>query len=541
MKKRSLAATCLGIMFATSVWAQSNTATPLPKFQATDVRIAAYRNQPFANGGVLRGDRYIWHQATLVDLIADAYGVDGAMVQGGPPWLERDRFEVIGLADPKTSSADLKLMLRSLLVERFGLVIRQGEKEMPAYVLRAGKDAKSKLQESESESGNCEPVPPAPGAPTKNAPIEMKCHGMTMAAFATQLRLMGGGGGYFSEPVVDKTELKGAYDFQPKWHAKPAYDQLGADGISIFDALDKQMGLKLALETSPQHVWLVDTANRKPTPNATDIAQKLPPLPQPVFDVATVKPSAPDERGFARISGGQINVQAVPLKFFVQFAWDLNPTNDDEIVGAPKWLSEDKFDILAKAAVEGSAKAGPQALSIDIEDLRDMLKTLLIERFQMKVHSEDRPISAYTLYAGTPKLKKADPSERTKCFEGPGPDGKDPRKTNVILNRLLTCQNMTSAEIADELQRVASGYIHGPVLDKTGLDGSYDFTLSFSSSDKTNGLPPSNGSSSDASDPSGAITLYDAVSKQLGLKLVKEKRPMPVLVIDSMQEKPLEN
>src|ERR1700759_759363 len=107
----------------------------------------------------------------------------------------------------------------------------------------------------------------------------------------------------------------------------------------------------------------------------------------------------------------------------------------------------------------------------------------------------------------------------------------------------MTCQNMTSAEIAEELQHIASGYIYGPVKDKTGLDGAYDFTLSFSSADRTSSQPSPTttaATTDSASDPSGALTLYDAVSRQLGLKLVKEKRPMPVLVIDSIQEKPID-
>ena len=66
----------------------------------------------------------------------------------------------------------------------------------------------------------------------------------------------------------------------------------------------------------------------------------------------------------------------------------------------------------------------------------------------------------------------------------PCPDGKDPRIASPILNRLVTCQNMTIAQIGDELQHVANGYIYNTVLDGTGLKGSYDFTLSFSSVDK---------------------------------------------------------
>ena len=541
MLKRVLA---MSVLLAGSACAQSAPSKALPKFQAADVHTAPYRTNPFANGGVLRGNRYIWHQATIVDLAAAAYGIDADMVQGGPPWLERDRFEVIGLADPKTSKADLKLMLQSLLADRFSLVLHEGEKPMPAYVLAVGKDNKPKLQESEGGNEDCAPVPPPPEQ--RDAPVDVKCRNQTMSDFASTLHNFAGA--YLDKPVIDKTGLKGTYDLELKWHPKAVYDRLGpADGISIFDAVEKQLGLKLTLETSPQHVWIVDSVSRQPTPNSPDLAKLLPTPPPAVFEVATIKPSAPDTRSFGRINGNSVTAQGLPLKFLVTFAWDLNPNSNDNIVGAPSWFSDDKFDIVAKVSSDTPLSSGPQTGSIDFEDLRAMVKQLLIERFQMKVRTEDRPIPAYTLYSAKPKMKTADPTSRTKCTEGPGPDGKDPRKATPILNRLVTCQNMTSAEIADELQHIAGGYIYGPVLDKSELQGSYDFTLSFSSVGRTNApsAPPPSGnpaasSDASASDPSGALTLYDAVSRQLGLKLVKEKRPMPVLVIDSIQEKPID-
>ena len=170
-----------------------------------------------------------------------------------------------------------------------------------------------------------------------------------------------------------------------------------------------------------------------------------------------------------------------------------------------------------------------------------MMRAMISERFQMKWHMEDRPVTAYTLVAANPKLKPTtDPTERTKCKEGPGPDGKDPRTANPILNRLLTCQNMTVAQIGDELQHVANGYIYNTVTDGTGLKGSYDFTLSFSSADKI--LPtPAAGDAANSSDPNGALSVFDAVNKQLGLKLEKTKRSYPVLVIDHIEETPTEN
>jgi uncharacterized protein (TIGR03435 family) len=191
---------------------------------------------------------------------------------------------------------------------------------------------------------------------------------------------------------------------------------------------------------------------------------------------------------------------------------------------------------------------------MEIEDLRQMLRALLIDRFKMKTHVEDRPVSAYTLIAVNPKLRKADPLSRTRCKEGPGPDGKDPRIETPVLNRLVSCQNMTMGQIGDELQRVASGYIYSAVLDGTGIKGSWDFTLSFSSIDQTRARATGGGSAAgggaggggsspdgSASDPSGALTLFDAVNRQLGLKLEKQRRPAPVLVIDHIEEKPTEN
>lgn len=73
-----------------------------PAFEAADVHVSPYRRIPFMNGNVLRGDRYVLHQATMVDMIATAYGVDASTVQGGPIWLESDRFEVIAKAPATT-------------------------------------------------------------------------------------------------------------------------------------------------------------------------------------------------------------------------------------------------------------------------------------------------------------------------------------------------------------------------------------------------------------------------------------------------------
>ena len=534
--------------------APAKDATPA-KFEIADVHLSPSRKFPFMEGGTLRGDRYIIHQGTMLDLISTAYGVDSTLVQGGPPWLETDRFETIARAPPATSKDTLKLMLQSLLAERFNLALHNGTAPMPTYILTEGKGKAKLTQGDESAKSDCQYQEPPKSTMGTIQNIVFVCHNTTMEQLADNLHDWAGG--YLDKPVVDRTGLKGAWDFDIKWTGRGQLQRAGADGISIFDAVDKQLGLKLDLQTAPRPVLIVDSVNRKPSANSPELAKILPPPPPPVFDVATIRPTAPDAnpgtRG--RINGGTVDVTGGTLKFLIAFAWELNPNDTDVIVGAPKWLDTDRFDILAKVATDSQGRTSPDAAQIDIEDLRQMVQALLQDRFELKAHMEDRPISAYTLIAVNPKLKTADPLSRTRCAEGPGPDGKDPRTTSAVLNRLLTCQNMTMAQICEEFQRVASGYIYSPVLDSTGLKGSYDFTLSFSSADQTqartagSGAPPAAGggtgsataSTEGASDPSGALTLFEAVNRQLGLKLEKQRRPVPVLVIDHIDEKPTEN
>jgi len=108
---------------------------------------------------------------------------------------------------------------------------------------------------------------------------------------------------------------------------------------------------------------------------------------------------------------------------------------------------------------------------------------------------------------------------------------------------------MTMKDLAQNLPMMAGGYIQGAtVYDETKLDGTFDFTLNFSAAGMVNGAMQgprgggdgAAGPAGGASDPNGAISLYQALEK-LGLKLEKTKRPGQVLVIDHIEPKPIEN
>jgi uncharacterized protein (TIGR03435 family) len=547
--KRVLSGVSLLALICCAAFSQSSD-TPT-KFELADVHVSIKGTGiQFFNGGLLRSGRYLAKNATMLDLISAAYGVEDEKVQGGPSWLEKDQFDVIAKTAKSTTPDTVKPMLQALLADRFKLVVHNDTKPMPIFALTVGK-GKHKLKEAASatDSGcvpRTEPANPTPPTPFY---IIATCHNMTMEAFAPLLRQFAGG--YLTNPVIDSTGLKGNWDFEFKWSPRNLVGTAGADGITIFDAMEKQLGLKLEAQKAPTAVIVVDSVNEKPTDNPPEVAASLPATPPAEFEVAVIKPSLPDVTPNGRIDGGQVSLQGMPLSFLVAFAWNLNPNDKEQMAGAPKWLTAAKWEILAKTSADVAATpTGPGAVNnpqIDIDELRHMVQALLIERFNMKAHMEDREVTAYTLTAANPKMKKADPTNRTGCKEGPGPDGKDPRIATPILARLMNCQNMTMAQFAEALPLQAGGYIFSPVKDATGLEGAYDFTLNFSPAGLLN--PGANnttvpGSTSDANaavDPSGALSLSDAIYKQLGLKLEKQKRMSPVLVIDHIDDKPTDN
>ena len=538
---------CFALSLAVLLWSTVAGQSPTrPGFDTADIHVRAHSSNPnpFMTGGVLRGGRYDLRNATMVDLITTAYGVESDFVIGGPNWLETDRFDIVAKAPAGTSQDAVKVMLQTLLADRFSLTLHKDTMPMPVVALNLG-SGKPKLKEaSGSGAPDCQPQPPEPGGVAYNIAV---CRNMTMEAFADILRGMAGN--YLSTPVIDRTGLQGSWDFTLKWTARALLAQQGSDGITLADAIDKQLGLKLAPQTLPTPVLVVDRVNEQPTENPSGVARNLPAPPPAEFDVADIKLSPPGTTPRGRIQpGGRLDFQGATLKMLVTLAWDIN--DDQLLAGTPSWFDSTRYTLVAVAS---SAVAGAgTAMQVDIDDLRLMLRALLAERFKLATHIEEHPVNAYTLVADKPKLTKANPSMRTRWKEGPAPNGKDPRDSNPALARLVSCQNMTMAQFAESLQSIAPGYLRIPVADGTGLSGSWDFTFSFSpaglvagsGAGRDGGGPPAQpapAAQGAASDPSGALSLFDALNRQLGLKLELRKRPMSVLVIDHVEEKPTDN
>jgi uncharacterized protein (TIGR03435 family) len=522
-----------------------------PKFEIADVHPSAKTTNPRVRSGLVPGGRYEVRNATMADLVGIAYGLAADKVFGGPSWLELDRFDITAKAPAASTPDTQKAMLQALLAERFKLVAHMDTKPLPALTLTSGKRPQLK-EAGGSEQTGCKLQPGEAGSAAfgrvmfanpdgttttlnlgPGLTILYKCRNMTMAAFADGLHTMLGSP-VGTQPVLDETGLKGNWNFDIRYSMPGG--PVAPDRISPYEAVDKQLGLKLQEKPVPTPVIVVDSVNRTSSANPPGVAEALPSIPVPTeFEVASMKPTPPDSRGYRyqMQPGGRFLTEGMTLRSLIDRAF--NTYINDAVVGVPKFAETDRYDINAKAPA-----VGPSAPPLEMESVGPMLRALLVDRCKMAYHTEDRPVTAYSLVAAKPKMGKADPESRTYCKFVKAPPGAPPG------SRALTCQNATMALLADRLQNEMPE-LNWPVLDATGIEGGWDFTLTFSRSSGTAMRGPAGGDPGQAADavpsaaePVAGYTIFEAIEKQLGLKLEKQKRTLPVIVIDRF-EKPTEN
>jgi uncharacterized protein (TIGR03435 family) len=231
------------------------------------------------------------------------------------------------------------------------------------------------------------------------------------------------------------------------------------------------------------------------------------------FEAASIKPSKPGTRGGGMrvMPGGQeFKAEGVTLRFMTAFMyWVPNR----QITGGPAWLDTDQWDIAAKAE-------RPH----DLEDLREMFRNLLADEYKLKLRKDvkEGPVYALSVDKSGLKMKRDEDPWDFEISVKSGPGG-------VTIGKRVSIQRLCF-QLQQILQRDER-----PVIDKTGLPGYYDFTLSFLPElpldfDKSK-LPP---------EWLDRPSLFDAVRQQLGLKLEAQKGPIEYYVVEQV-EKPAPN
>jgi uncharacterized protein (TIGR03435 family) len=257
-------------------------------------------------------------------------------------------------------------------------------------------------------------------------------------------------------------------------------------------------------------------------------AQDTTPLPN--FEVVSIKPAKPNNtQPIIQPTDNGIRASGVTLSDLVRTAYYDTLLLDKHIAGSPAWTDSERFDIQAKVD-DGTAQQLIK-LSRDQRALRlyAMLRPLLADRFKLTIHKEikDGPAFFLVIAKSGPKMKPGTPVD--------GFHSGTLRPTGTT----ATAQDVS----IDLLISLLRQHADRPIIDKTGLTGRYDFKLDWSSDETSTPILPTSPDHPDeeqARPAEIASAIFNALERQLGLKLEPAKAPRTIIVIDHV-DKPTEN
>lgn len=255
----------------------------------------------------------------------------------------------------------------------------------------------------------------------------------------------------------------------------------------------------------------------------------------PIFEVASVRPnkSGPGRDGIAVQPGGRFSAINMTLRDLIAIAYPVKNffRGDTQLVGGPDWIGSDRFDIIAKA--EGmpaldTNKAAAVATAADetaVEQVRLMLRKLLVDRFKVALHHEMRELPIYALVMAKtdrtlgPQLRQsdADCAAIWKSGQRLGPGEAPCGGVRGLGPGRIVARALTMEMLVDSLSR----WSERTVIDRTGLTGKFDLSLTWAPNER----------GSQQADPS-VPSIFTAVQEQLGLELESQRGPVEVLVID---------
>lgn len=248
---------------------------PAPAFEVASIKP---QTDPRPPRGAASPDRYVDPDTTLRDLVEYAYELTTPHIVGGPEWMASRRFAVDAKAMTTPSRAEMRLLVRALLAQRFNLKAHHETRELPVYLfervrpngplgpaLRA--TPTSECAAPVATLGSAGTLGDGPPCGVLSAsPVRIMAHGIVMSQFARNLRELGPMTGV-DRIVIDRTGLEGAYSFEMDYRPiETARLAGGTDNPTVFEAVREQLGLTLTPTRAPVSVLVIDAATL-PTPD----------------------------------------------------------------------------------------------------------------------------------------------------------------------------------------------------------------------------------------------------------------------------------
>ncbi len=217
------------------------------------------------------GGAFLATNVALERVIRFAYNLPDYQIVGGPAWVRDERFDIEAKAGRDVPTEELRRMVQALLADRFRLVIRREQREMPIYTLLHARDDRrlgSNMRQSPADCGS--PTGPKETMEERRTPNGGVTTRRTCAAMAALISSLSGA---LQSPVDDQTMLTGRWDSELSFTGER---RRGADAASaagdpndapaLFTALQEQLGLKLEADRGPVEVLVIDSVER-PTPD----------------------------------------------------------------------------------------------------------------------------------------------------------------------------------------------------------------------------------------------------------------------------------
>jgi bla regulator protein blaR1 len=500
------------------------------------------------NGVLMFGpNEFVSKDAPLQQVIRAAYGVEDDRIIGAPAWLATEKYDLdakggdlgglsrrtgrIEALEPRV--AEQNFMLQAMLTDRLKLAVHRATRELTVFALTLASSG-PKLREAGDDAGS------RPGIHLDHQAFFG--HGVPVDALLWHLSRQ------LHRTVINETGLSAMYDFTltlPRGVA-PGINQpppSESDERAIIAAVQQQLGLKLEPRKTSMEVIVIDYVER-PVETHAQSPTAAPAI--PVFQLISVKANkSGDEFSEMNVSllpddasaptGRLVSGTNVPLFSYIDFAYKLTGNQLQLLLpNLPNWLLSDRFDLEAKAAGN----------NLSSDQLRLVMQAVLADRFHLEAHYETRQLPVYALVLAKPGTTGSQlnlHADNPPCPSAPlTNEGRSPYLETTAAGLPVNCgrieplrssrlrvgaRNIPIGLLASTLPQL--GNLDRPVLDHTGLGGSYDFTFEVSTQhvDRANprGVKPS---------PDFVRDLND----QLGLQLEPQTGSTEVFVIDRVEK-----